>query len=174
MKVLSFLLLCLTGYLPAAFAQHEVKLDSRASVVFPGKTQEMQGATGPITFSTLDDKQKVTGMATVIDATQFGVDSATIAANYNNSGFIELILQGLLGQYPGVEVVSRKKIARGNQMGYELALKKDKPDQTLPYKNLYAQVLFAGANIYALTVLAEEGADASAEKEQFFSSLKID
>lgn len=174
MKVLSFLCLCLCGCLSAAFAQSKVKLDQRASVVFPGKTQEMQGATGPITFSTLDKEQKVTGMATVIDATQFGVDSSTIAANYNNSGFVDLILQGLLGQYPGVEIVSRKKIAKGSQMGYELVLQKDKPDQSVPYKNLYAQVYFAGANIYALTVLAEEGADASKEKEQFFSSLKID
>lgn len=154
-------------------AQNTIKLDSRATVVFPGKTEEMKGATGPITFSTLDKDNKVTAMATVIDASQFGVDSAMIAANYNNSGFVDLILQSLLGQYPGVEVVSRKKIAKGGQMGYELALQKDKPDEAVPYKNLYAQVFFAGANVYALTVLAEEGVDATADKEKFFSSLKI-
>lgn len=166
--------LALSGISLQAMAQNKVKLDTRASVEFPGKTQEMNGATGPILYSTLDKDNKVTGMATVIDATQFGVDSATIAANYNNSAFIELILQGLLGQYPGVEIVSRKKIAKHKQMGYELVLLKDKPDETVPYKNLYAQVFFAGSNIYALTVLAEENADASEDKERFFNSLKID
>lgn len=165
------LLLCCSWH---GLAQNKVRLDSRATVVFPGKTEQMQGATGPITFSTLDKDNKITGMATVIDAQEFGVDSTTIAANYNNSMFVDLIIQGLLGQYPGVEVVSKKKISRGAQMGYELILQKDKPDEAVPYKNLYAQVFFAGSNIYALTVLAVEGVDASSEKEQFFNSLKIE
>ncbi len=173
MKPFLFSLLLLAAGLQS-YAQNKVKLDTRASVIFPGKTEEMQGATGPILYSTLDKNNKVTGMATVIDATQFGVDSAMIAANYNNSGFIDLILQGLLGQYPGVEVVSRKKIAKRKQMGYELVLLKDKPDETVPYKNLYAQVFFAGSNVYALTVLAEDGTDASEDKERFFNSLTID
>lgn len=156
------------------YAQNKVKLDTRSSVVFPGKTQQMNGATGPITYSTLDKENKVMGMATVIDATQFGVDSAMIAANYNNAAFIDIILQGLLGQYPDVRVVSRKKITRGSQMGYEFVLQNDKPDETIPYKHLYAQVFFAGSNVYALTVLVEEGIEAEKDKEAFFSSLKID
>jgi Ni,Fe-hydrogenase maturation factor len=168
------LLLVLSAATLQGNAQNKVKLDSRASVTFPGKTEQMQGATGPILYSTLDKDNKVTGMATVIDATQFGVDSAMIAANYNNSAFVDLILQGLLGQYPGVEVVSRKKIAKSKQMGYELTLQKDKPDETVPYKNLYAQVFFAGSNIYALTVLVEDGAETTEDKERFFNSLKID
>ncbi len=170
----TLLLLTLIGSSLFSYAQNTIKLDNRATVVFPGKTGEMQGATGPITYSTLDKDSKITGMATVIDASQFGVDSAMIAANYNNATFVDLILQGLLGQYPGVEVVSRKKIAKGKQMGYELDLQKDKPDETVPYKNLYAQIFFAGANVYALTVLTMEGVDATADKEKFFNSLKID
>lgn len=172
MKRILLLLMLLGGY-AAAFAQNEVRLDTRAKVTFPGKTEQMQGATAPIIYSTLDRDNKITGMATVIDAAQFGVDSAAIAANYNNSMFIELILQNLVGQYPGVELVSKKKISRGKQMGYEITLQKDKPDEAVPYKNLYAQVFFAGSHIYALTVLAMENVDATADKERFFNSLVI-
>lgn len=154
-------------------AQHTVKLDNRATVVFPEKTGEMQSETGPITFSPLDKDNKITGMATVIDVAQFGVDSAMIAANYDNATFVDLILQSLLGQYPGVAVVSKKKITKGTQKGYELALQKDKPDEAVPYKNLYAQLFFVGTNVYALTVLTMEGVDATADKEKFFTSLKI-
>lgn len=172
-KRLLLLLALLTGSRDSS-AQQKINLDSRASVIFPGKTKEIPTETGPVTVSMLDKANKITGTATRIDATTFGIDSSTIAANYNNTAFIELILQGLLGQYPGVTVISRKKIARGKQMGYEVTLQKDKPDETVPYKNLYVQVLFAGARIYALTALAEEGADATEVKETFFNSLKID
>lgn len=156
------------------FAQHEVTIDKRAKVTFPGKTAQMSGATSPIIYSTLDRDNKVTGMATVIDAEQFGVDSATIAANYNNTMFVDLILQSLTGQYPGVAVISRKKISEQGKMGYEVTLQKDKPDDTVPYKNIYTRFFFAGAHIYALTVLAVEGVDATGDRDRFFNSLIMD
>jgi len=156
------------------FAQYTAKLDSRASVVFPSKTQEMQGIASPIIYNTLDREHKITGMATAIDATDFGVDSTMIVANYNNTLFVDLILQNITGQYPGMNMVSKKKIAKGKMMGYEVVLKNETPSEKVPYKNVYAQVFFSGATIYALTVLALEGVDATADRDKFFNSLKVD
>lgn len=167
-----FLLLLNTTF--GLYGQNEVKLDSRAKVTFPGKTQQMSGATAPIIYSTLDRDNKITGMATVIDAMQFGIDSTAIAANYNNTMFIDLILQNLVGQYPGVALVSKKKITMGKQMGYEVVLQKDKPDEEVPYKNLFARIFFAGSHIYALTVLAAEHVDAAQDRDRFFNSLVIE
>lgn len=175
MKLKSFLALSLllmsTG---SAFAQYTAKLDMRASVVFPSKAEEMEGAASQILYNTLDKEHKITAMATAIDATQFGVDSATIAANYNNTLFVDLILQNITGQYGGMQLVSKKKIAKGKMMGYDVVLSNDTPSEKVPYKNIYAQVFFAGAQIYALTVLALDGIDAATDRDKFFNSLKVD
>jgi len=173
MKQFLFVLLA-ASLASSAVAQNRVRLDERATVLFPGKVEQMDSEAGLIRYSTLDRENKVTGMATVIDARQYGVDSAMIIANYHNPMFVDLILQGLLGQYPGVELISKRKIARGRFMGYELEFRNDRPDEKVPYRDLYAQVFFAGADIYALTVLAEDKAtDTPLLKEKFFSSLDI-
>lgn len=154
-------------------AQYTAKLDTRASVVFPAKPQEMDGVVSRIQYTTLDKDNKITAMATAIDAEQFGVDSATLAANYNNPLFVEMIIQSVLGQYPGVQVVSKKKIARDAFMGYEISLANDSPGESVPYSNIYAQILFAGTKVYALTVLALKDVDAATDRDKFYRSLKI-
>lgn len=155
------------------FAQYTAKIDYRASVIFPSKPKEMQEQGQQILYSTLDRDNKVTAMATAIDATQYGVDSGMIAANYNNVMFVDLILQNIIGQYSGMQLVSKNKIAIGKLMGYEVILRNDAPTEAVPYKNIYARVFFAGANIYALTVLAEDKTDATSERDKFFTSLKV-
>lgn len=172
MKFLSALT-CLLVFSASGFAQYTARIDSRASVIFPSKPKEMQEQGQQILYSTLDPENKVTAMATAIDATQYGVDSGMIVANYNNVMFVDLILQNIIGQYSGMQLVSKNKIAIGRLMGYEVVLKNDAPTETVPYKNIYARVFFAGANIYALTVLAEDKVDAAAERDKFFISLKV-
>ena len=83
-------------------------------------------------------------MATAIDASQYGVDSGMIAANYNNTLFVDIILQSITGQYSGMQLVSKKKIAIGKLMGYDIVLHNDIPTEEVPYKNIYAQVFFRG------------------------------
>lgn len=167
-----FLFLMLIAAVPS-YAQNKVRIDERAFVTFPGKSEQMPTEAGMVNYGMLDPDNKVTGMATVIDATQYGVDSAMIAANYNNSFFVDMVLQGLMGQYPGVAMVSKKKIARGRFMGYELEFRNDHPDERVPYEHLYARVLFAGARIYALTVLAEKDVDAAGNRDRFFNTLEL-
>lgn len=157
----------------SGFAQYTSRLDERASVIFPSKPQQMDGLISQIQYSTLDKENKITAMATAIDAGQFGVDSATLTANYNNPLFVEMILQSILGQYPGVQVVSKKKIAKGSFMGYDVSLSNETPNDKVPYSNIYAQILFAGTKVYALTVLALKNTDAAGERDKFYSSLKV-
>lgn len=156
------------------YGQYTAKLDTRASVVFPSKTKEMQGAASQIIYNTLDKENKITAMATAIDATQFGLDSVMIVANYNNTMFVDLLLQNITGQYNGMQLVSKKKIAKGKLMGYDVVLNNETPNEQVPYKNIYAQVFFAGSAIYALTVLALDGVDATVDRDKFFNSLKVD
>lgn len=172
MKTLLFVLVFIASGINS-FAQYTAKLDERASVVFPSKPQQMDGLISQIQYNTLDKENKITAMATAIDAGQFGVDSATLAANYNNPLFVEMILQSVLGQYPGVEVVSKKKVAQGSFMGYEVSLANDTPSDKVPYSNIYAQILFAGTKVYALTVLALKGTDAAGDRDKFYHSLKV-
>lgn len=173
MRSLPLFLLCVCSAF-LSFAQNKVRLDQHSTVTFPGKTEQMKSDLGLLTYSTLDRDNKVTGMATVIDASQYGLDSAAIAANYNNTLFIDLILQNVTGQYPGTRLVSKKKIARGKLMGYEVTLLNERPSEMVPYRNIYAQVYFAGTRIYALTVLAVDNSDISADRDQFFNSLQTD
>ncbi len=165
--------LALIAYSITGFAQYTAKLDERASVIFPSKPQQMAGLISQIQYSTLDKENKITAMATAIDAGQFGVDSAALAANYNNPLFVEMVLQSILGQYPGVGLVSKKKIAKGSFMGYEVSLANDTPCDKVPYSNIYAQILFAGTKVYALTVLALKNTDATGDRDKFYSSLKV-
>ena len=158
----------------SGFAQYTSRLDERASVIFPSKPQEMDGLISQIQYNTLDKENKITAMATAIDAGQFGVDSATLTANYNNPLFVEMILQSVLGQYPGVQVVSKKKIAKGSFMGYDVSLANETPNDKVPYSNIYAQILFAGTKVYALTVLALKNTDAAEARDKFYHSLKVD
>lgn len=175
MKLKSLSLIVSLFALPiAGFAQFTAKIDSRASVIFPSKPKEMQQQGYPILYSLLDVENKVTGMATSIDASQYGIDSNTMVANYNNVLFVDLILQNIIGQYSGMQVVSKKKIAVGKLMGYEVVLNNDMPTEEVPYKSIYAQVFFTGTQIYALTVLAEDKVDATKERNKFFTSLKVD
>jgi len=173
MKRFFLCLLCVAAT-ATGYSQQKVKLDSRASVVFPGKTNEMQGEAGPITYSPLDKDNKVMGMATAIDVSQFGVDSTAIAANYNNSMFIDLILQNIVGQFAGAELVSKKKVANGKLMGYDVVFKNHNPTADVPYENIYAHIMFLGSHVYALSVLDANGANGAAFTEDFFNSLKVD
>lgn len=173
MKFFLNLFLLITCCIPA-FAQYTSKLDMRSSVVFPSKPKEMTQEGQRIQYSMLDLDNKVTAMATAIDASQYGVDSGMIAANYNNTLFVDLILQNITGQYSGMRLISKKKIAVGKLMGYDVLLTNDAPSESVPYKNVYAQVFFAGSTIYAMTVLSEKDKDDAAEREKFFRSLKVD
>jgi hypothetical protein len=173
MKFIFPILIVLTASL-SGFAQFTAKINAQASVVFPNKPKEMQEQGQQLLYNTLDRENKVTGMATAIDAAQYGVDSISLVANYNNTMFIDLILQNVIGQYSGMQLVSKKKIAVGKMMGYEVTLSNDAPSEKVPYKNIYAQICFAGTNIYALTVLAEDKVDATPERDKFFRSLKVD
>lgn len=172
MKSFFLCLIVVAGSLQS-FAQYTSRLDENASVAFPSKPQEMDGLISHIQYSTLDKENKVTAMATAIDAGQFGVDSATLSANYNNPLFVEMVLQSILGQYPGVQVVSKKKIAVGPFMGYDVSLANETPDDKVPYSRIYAQILFAGTKVYALTVLALKDTDAAGERDKFYRSLKL-
>jgi hypothetical protein len=169
-----FLIALLWSCISVANAQNKVKLDSRATVVFPGKTQEMHSEAGPITYSTLDKDNKVMGMAAAIDISQYGIDSTAIAANYNNSMFVDLILQNVVGQYSGAELVSKKKVAKGNLMGYDVVFKNHNPTEEVPYDNIYAHVMFSGSHIYALSVLDVPGVSGLSYTEDFFNSLKVE
>jgi anti-sigma28 factor (negative regulator of flagellin synthesis) len=169
---LSLILIITTA--TAAFAQFNARLDRKSSVVFPSKPKEMQQEGQQILYSMLDRENKVTAMATAIDASQYGVDSGMIAANYNNTLFVDLILQNITGQYSGMRLESKKKIAVGKLMGYDVLLVNDAPSESVPYKKVYAQVFFAGSTIYAMTVLSENESDDGAEREKFFRSLKVD
>lgn len=157
----------------SSFAQYTTRLDERASVIFPSKPQQMDGLVSQIQYSTLDKENKITAMATAIDAGEFGVDSATLAVNYNNPLFVEMVLQSILGQYPGVKVVSKKKIAQGSFMGYDVSLANETPSDNVPYSDIYAQILFAGSKVYALTVLVLKHTDATTERDKFYRSLKV-
>jgi hypothetical protein len=172
MKKLFILVLCLLSF-ANIFAQYKSQLSPRSSVVFPSKPQEMQKEGHVVLFSMLDKENKVTGMATAVDVSQFGVDSASMAANYNNTMFVDLILATVVGQYDGMEVVSKKKIAVGKLMGYDVVFKNSAPSKDIPYVNVFAHVLFAGSNIFAMTVLDEAGSDGSLFKDKFFNSLKV-
>lgn len=173
MKSICAILIALTISLPC-FAQFTAQINPQASVIFPNKPKEMQEQGQQLLYNTLDRENKVTGMATAIDAAQFGVDSVSLVANYNNTMFIDLILQNLVGQYSGMKLVSKKKITVGKMMGYEVTFSNDAPTEEVPYKNIYAQVCFAGTNIYALTVLAQNKVDATTERDKFFRSLKVE
>ncbi len=172
MRSLALILLTLLcGF--TAGAQYTARLDERASVVFPAKPQAMDGMVSQIQYSTLDKENKITAMTTAIDAGQFGVDSATLAANYNNQLFVEMITQSVLGQYPGVQVVAKRKIAQDAFMGYDISLANETPSGSVPYSTIYTRILFAGTKVYALTVLALKDADAQADRDKFYRSLKI-
>jgi hypothetical protein len=172
MKMTALLLLCLLSFGKLS-AQYKAQLNQHSSVVFPSKPQEMNQEGQLILFSLLDADNKVTAMATAIDVSQFGVDSSTIAANYNNSMFIDLILQNIVGQYTGAELVSKKKVAVGRLMGYDVVFK-NHPTPNIPYQNIYAHVMFAGSNVYALSVLDIPGSDGSKFMDRFFRSLQVD
>ena len=171
-SLFAFFCFLLFGF--SSFAQYTSKLDPVASVVFPSKPKERQEQGQQILYSMLDRENKITAMATAIDASQYGVDSGMITANYNNTLFIDLILQSITGQYSGMQLVSKKKIAVGKLMGYDVVLHNDAPTEEIPYKDIYAQVFFLGAKIYALTVLAEDKVDAAADRDKFFRSLKVE
>jgi len=174
MKFIYFTLFCLLPF-GNIFAQYKSKLSTRSSVVFPSKPQELTKEGHVIYTSALDKESKVTGMATAIDVSQFGVDSSAIASNYDNTLFVDLILQTIVGQYDGMEIVSKKKVTIGRLLGYDLSFKNNNPPtKELPYRNVYARVLFAGSNVFALTVLDEAGANGGVYKDKFFSSLKVD
>jgi hypothetical protein len=73
-----------------------------------------------------------------------------------------------------MQLVSKKKIAVGKLMGYDVVLHNDAPTEEVPYKDIYAQVFFSGTKIYALTVLAEGNVDAASDRDKFFRSLKVE
>jgi hypothetical protein len=173
MKKIILLILSIISY-NSSFAQYTAKLDDRSSVVFPSKPQEMNQDGQLILYSMMDKENKVTGMATVIDVTQYGVDSDAVAANYNNSMFVDIILQNVAGQFSGAELVSKKKVAIGKLMGYDVVFKNHHPTEEVPYENIYAHVMFAGAHIYALSILDVSGTDGSGFTDKFFGSLKVD
>jgi hypothetical protein len=158
----------------AIFAQYTSKLDNHSSVVFPSKPQEMNQDGQVILYGMMDKENKVTGMATVIDVTQYGVDSNAVAANYNNSMFVDIILQNVAGQFTGAELVSKKKVAVGKLMGYDVVFKNHNPTEAVPYENIYAHVMFAGSHIYTLSILDVPGTDGLVFTDKFFSSLKVD
>jgi hypothetical protein len=164
---------CFLLYSFTSFAQYTAKLDLVASVVFPSKPKERLEQGQQILYSTLDRENKITAMATAIDASQYGVDSGMIAANYNNTLFVDIILQSITGQYSGMQLISKKKIAIGKLMGYDVVLYNDTPTEDVPYRNIYTQVFFSGARIYALTVLAEDKVDAATDRDKFFRSLEV-
>lgn len=167
------LLICLIGH-NNIFAQYIAKLDSRSHVVFPSKPQEMNQEGQIILYGMMDKGNKVTGMATVIDVSQYGVDSNALKANYNNSMFVDIILQNIVGQFTGAELVSKKKVAVGKLMGYDVVFKNQNPTEEVPYENIYAHVMFSGAHIYALSVLDVPGTDGFSYTETFFASLQVD
>lgn len=173
MKSIIFLLFCL---LPVnkMLAQYKSQLNPNASVVFPSKPEEMHQDGQLILVSMMDKENKITGMATTIDVSQYGVDSNAVVSNYNNSLFVDLILQNIAGQFAGAYLVSKKKVAVGKLMGYDVVFKNNNPTKAIPYQNIYAHVMFAGSHIYALSILDIPGVDGIGFTEKFFSSLKVD
>lgn len=172
-KKLTILFICLMTF-HQGFAQYTSKLDEHYSVVFPSKPQEMNQDGQIILYGMMDKENKVTGMATVIDVSQYGVDSNAVKANYNNSMFVDIILQNIVGQFTGAELVSKKKVAVGRLMGYDVVFKNYNPTEDVPYENIYAHVMFAGSHIYALSILDVPGTDGLSFTDKFFNSLKAD
>lgn len=172
MKKLIAFLICLLAF-NGIFAQYTAKLDYRSSVVFPSKPEEMHPDGQLILYSMMDKENKVTGMATTIDVSQFGVDSGSVVANYNNSMFVDLILQNIAGRFAGADMVSKKKVAVGKLMGYDVVFKNNNPTKDIPYQNIYAHVMFAGSHIYALSILDVPGIDGQPFTTAFFNSLKV-
>jgi hypothetical protein len=155
------------------FGQVKTSIDSRASVVFPSKVEQTQADGNTVWFSTLNEDFTIAGMAMVLDGKDFDLDSATLAANYNEPDFIQAIVDGMLGELQGVRLVNKKKISKSNKMGYDMVLVNDAPSESFPYKDLYVQFLFAGSQVYMVGVYAMEGKNATQERDKFFNSLII-
>jgi hypothetical protein len=169
------LLFLFSLFVHSSYAQYVARVDKRALVTFPTAPKEMNIAGNNMLYELLDKENTLTGMVTFIEGTDYGIDSATLAANYNNAYVIDLLLNEATSQFKGMELVSKRKIAKGRYMGYEVLLQNAGGDDHIPYRDLRAQLIICGSRVYALMVLAEtRGQTDSLPANKFFESLRID
>lgn len=155
-------------------AQFKEKLNANASVSFPVAAEKGSSENNNYWVAqTEKDSLGIRLMAMVLDGKQYNLDAKTIAANYDQPEFIDAIVKGMLDNRNGITVISREKISKGPAKGYDIYMKNSSPDAEYPYSKIYTQFYFSGTMIYMLGVYTEEGADATALKNQFFSSFTI-
>lgn len=176
MKHILFAALLLCCYVIPSRAQQTVQLDDHTSIVLPGTGESSKSEAGIAWYSALSggDRTKGMAMANLIAYSQLQLDSAQIAAHYNDAEFIKSMIDGMLGKLPGVQVISNKKITQSGRKGYEMELEKKVPDDQFPYKKVHIRMLFGGKGIYLLAVYLAENVDGEKQKTAFFKSLKFD
>lgn len=173
MKIL--LLILFTLGVQSSYAQYVARVDERAVVTFPTAPKERNIAGNNMLYNLLDKENTLTGMVTFIEGLDYSIDSATLAANYNNAYVIDLLLNEATSQFKGMELVSKRKIAKGRFMGYEVLLQNAGGANDIPYRDLRAQLIICGSRVYALMVLSEtKGQTDSLPANKFFESLRVD
>lgn len=168
--LLPILLLCCS---PGLTAQVMTKLDQRASVSMPALTQAGSSQERPLWFFTFEQDPASNGMVMILDGRTYNLDSAAIARNYDQAGFIQSLVDGMFGNAAGLQEVSRKKIQGPHFKGYEFEFRNHSPSERYPHTRMFLQINFAGHTVYALGAYGSAGEAIVRIKTQFFSSFQI-
>jgi hypothetical protein len=145
-----------------------VKLDDRVTMNFPSEPEKKDMGGNEVWVAQKDGKPQC--MAMILDFSQFGLDSAGLEAEIAKEETFVQFRDGVLGQMPGSQLVSERKMTVKGKACFEYLIDMNKDDKS--QGRMYNRNIFAGNKMYSISYFMREGDD-DALRERFFGSFQI-
>lgn len=167
-RFLVFLLLPLFAFVTIDWVT--IDLDNRFSINFPSKPDQKDLGGNPMWVQEIGTNARC--MAIVIDFSNYGLDSAGLAAEMGRDEAMDQFKTGILGQIPGATVTAERITTTQGKKTFELEIDMGNKDTTQLNK-MHSKSIIAGTKMYTVSFYEKKNLPQTEMKEKFFNSIKV-